>query len=285
MTRTGFCDVNGGRIYYELDGQGPALTLIHAGVANLRQWDEQVPVLAADHRVLRYDTRNFGHTTSDNVTFSNRDDLATLLDSLGNERTALHGLSRGGSTAVDFTLEHPGRVTALIAVAAGVSGFEAPPPPDEQALWDEYDRRYEARDWRWIVETETAFWVDGPGQASDRVPAAVRQRVHDWIADGYSDHELEELTAVPLDPPAAGRLAEIAVPTLVMVGDLDEGATIAACRKLATDVPNARLEVFEGVAHMVNLEQPERFTRLVREFLAGVDVSAATTHRSAATVG
>lgn len=268
MTRTGFCDINGGRIYYELDGHGPALTLIHAGVANLRQWDEQVPILAADHRVLRYDTRNFGHTTSDNVTFSNREDLAALLDHVGIQRTALLGLSRGGSIAVDFTLAHPERVTALIAVAAGVSGFDSPSPPDEQALWDEYDRRYEARDWSWIVETETAFWVDGPRQPADRVPAAIRQRVHDWIADGYRDHELEELTAVPLDPPAAGRLGDISAPTLVMVGDLDEGGTIAACRKLATDIPNARLELFEGVAHMVNLEQPERFTRLVREFLA-----------------
>lgn len=288
MTRTGFCEFNGGRIYYELDGQGTPLTLIHAGVANLRQWDEQVPTLAADHRVLRYDTRNFGHTTSENVTFSNRDDLAALLDHVGIERTALLGLSRGGSIAVDFALEHPDRVTALIAVAAGVSGFEAPPPPDEQALWEEYDRRYEARDWPWIVETETAFWVDGPRQAADRVPAAVRQRVHDWIADGYRDHELEELIAVPLDPPAAGRLGEIAVPALVIVGDLDEGATIAACRKLANDIPSARLEVFEGVAHMVNLEQPERFTRLVREFLADAAAAAASgssvERRSAATV-
>ena len=268
MTDTGFCAVNGGRIYYEVDGSGPALTLIHAGVANLRQWDEQVPVLAAAHRVIRYDTRNFGHTTSDNVTFSNREDLLELLDHLGVAQTAVLGLSRGGSIAVDFTLEHPDRITALIAVAAGLGGFEAPVPPDEQALWEEYERRYEAKDWDWIVDTETAFWVDGPRQSSDRVPSAIRQRVHGWIADAYRDHGSEDLTALPLEPPAAGRLGAIAVPTLVMVGDLDESATMASCRKLATDIPNARFEVFEGVAHMVNLEEPQRFTRLVRDFLA-----------------
>jgi 3-oxoadipate enol-lactonase len=268
MTDSGFCAVNGGRIYYEVDGSGPALTLIHAGVANLRQWDEQVPVLASDYRVIRYDTRNFGHTTSDNVTFSNREDLAALLDHLGVQQTAVLGTSRGGAIAVDFTIEHPDRVTALIAVAAGVGGYETPVPPDEEALWEEYERRYEAKDWDWIVDTETAFWVDGPRQPRDRVPSAIRQRVHDWIAEAYRDHAAEELTAVPLEPPAAGRLGEIAVPTLVMVGDLDEGATIEACRKLATDIPNARLEVFEGVAHMVNLEQPERFNQLLRDFLA-----------------
>ena len=270
MSMTGFCDVNGGRLYYEVDGSGPPLTLIHAGVANLRQWDEQVPILARDHRVIRYDTRNFGHTTSDDVTFSNRDDLAALLDHLGVEQTALLGLSRGGQIAVDFTLEHPDRVSALIAVAAGLSGFQAEAPPDEQALWEEYERRYEARDWDWIVETETAFWVDGPRQPTTRVSPAIRRRVHDWIADGYRDHAHEELTAVPLEPPAAGRLQEIRVPTLVMVGDLDEGGTVLACRTLARDIPDAHLELFEGVAHMVNLEQPERFTRLLAEFLASV---------------
>jgi 3-oxoadipate enol-lactonase len=268
MTDSGFCAVNGGRIYYEVDGSGPALTLIHAGVANLRQWDEQVPVLASDYRVIRYDTRNFGHTTSDNVTFSNREDLAALLDHLGVQQTAVLGTSRGGAIAVDFTIEHPDRVTALIAVAAGVGGYETPVPPDEEALWEEYERRYEAKDWDWIVDTETAFWVDGPRQPRDRVPSAIRQRVHDWIAEAYRDHAAEELTAVPLEPPAAGRLGEIAVPALVMVGDLDEGATIEPGRKLATDIPNARLEVFEGVAHMVNLEQPERFNQLLRDFLA-----------------
>jgi 3-oxoadipate enol-lactonase len=268
MTETGFCEVNGGRIYYETDGDGPALTLIHAGVANLRQWDQQVPIFAEPYRVIRYDTRNFGHTTSDNVTFSNRADLAALLDHLGVDRTAVLGLSRGGSIAVDFTLEYPARVTALIAVAAGLGGFETKTPPDEEALWEEYDKRYEARDWDWIVDTETAFWVDGPRQPRDRVPAATRQQVHDWIAQGYRNHANEELTATPLEPPAVGRLGDIRVPTLVMVGDLDEGSTVEACRRLATDIPNARLEVFEGVAHMVNLEQPERFTRLVLDFLA-----------------
>jgi 3-oxoadipate enol-lactonase len=277
MTETGFCEFNGGRIYYEVDGEGPALVLIHAGVANLRQWDEQVPELAADHRVIRYDTRNFGHTTSADVSFSNRADLAALLDHLDVDRAAVLGVSRGGSIAVDFTLEHPERVTALIAVAAGVGGFDSPDTTDEQALWEEYERRYEARDWDWIIETETAFWVDGPRQPADRVPAAVRQRVHDWIAEGYRDHSDENLTAVPLEPAAATRLGEIGAPTLVIVGDLDVGGTVAACRKLATEIPGARLEVFEGVAHMVNLEQPERFTRLVRDFLADVPAGAMAT--------
>ncbi|TME30084.1 MAG: alpha/beta fold hydrolase [Chloroflexi bacterium] len=246
MTESGFVEFNHGRIYYEVDGEGPALTLVHAGVANLRQWDEQVPAFAERFRVIRYDCRTFGRTTSENVEISNRGDLAAVLDHVGVQQTAVIGVSRGGSIAVDFTL-----------------------------LWDEYDRRYEAGDWDWIVDTETAFWVDGPRQPPDRVPAAIRDRVHDWIAQGYRDHAQEDPTSQPLEPPAVNRLREIRVPTLVMVGDLDEGGTIEACRKLATDIPGARFELFEGVAHMVNLEQPERFTRLVLDFLTDAGVNAA----------
>jgi len=129
MTESGFVDFNHGRIYYEADGEGPALTLIHAGVANLRQWDEQVPAFAERFRVIRYDTRTFGRTTSENVEISNRADLAAVLDHLGVTQTAVLGLSRGGSIAVDFTLDYPDRVTALIAVSAGLGGFQSPPTP------------------------------------------------------------------------------------------------------------------------------------------------------------
>ncbi len=268
MHDSGSFDYNGGGLYYEVDGDGPPLTLIHAGVANLRQWDEQAPHFAERYRVIRYDTRGFGRTTTGDVPFSNRGDLAALLDHLGIERTAVLGTSRGGSIAVDFTLDHPDRVSALIAVASGLGGFEVEPPADEQALWDEYDRRYDAKDWDWIVDTETAFWVDGPRQPSDRVSPTIRDLVHGWIAESYRDHGSEDPVPDRLQPPAVHRLGEIAVPTLVMVGDLDEQATVESCRRLARDIPNARLALFEGAAHMVNLEQPERFTRLVLDFLA-----------------
>jgi 3-oxoadipate enol-lactonase len=267
MTDSGTFGYNGGHLYYEVDGSGPAVTLIHAGVANLRQWDAQVRGLAERYRVIRYDTRGFGRTTTEDVPFSNRGDLAALLDHLEVERTAVLGTSRGGSIAVDFTLEHPDRVTALIAVASGLGGFQVEPPADEQALWDEYDRRYDAKDWDWIIDTETAFWVDGPRQPPDRVPPGVRDQVHAWIAESYRDHGSEEPVPDRLEPPAVHRLGEIRVPTLVMVGDLDESATVESSRRLARDIPNARLELFEGVAHMVNLEQPDRFTRLVLDFL------------------
>jgi pimeloyl-ACP methyl ester carboxylesterase len=95
----------------------------------------------------------------------------------------------------------------------------------------------------------------------------VRARVHDWELTNYRA-EKEEGKPIVLDPPAAGRLDELKAPLLVMLGTLDDPGTSGAMRHLAASVPGARLEVFDGVAHMINLEQPERFNRVLREFLA-----------------
>ena len=95
-TRSGSLETNGARIYYEADGAGDPVVLIHAGVANLRMWDDQVEALRNSYRMIRYDTRGYGRTETDAVEFSNRADIAALLDHLGEASAHVLGLSRGG---------------------------------------------------------------------------------------------------------------------------------------------------------------------------------------------
>ena len=267
MADAGFVEVNGGRLYFEAEGTGHPLVLVHAGVANLRQWDEQVPAFAERYRVIRYDTRGFGRSETEQVEFSNHDDLAAVLDALGEQSAYVLGLSRGGSIALNFSLAYSDRADALIFCAGGIEGFEVADTPEEEAIWEEAQRREEAHDWEWVADFETRFWVDGPGQPADRVDPALRQRVHDWILTTFEE-EKKEGKPQRLQPPANERLASLDLPTLVMVGDLDERTTRLACRHLAESVDGARFEAFEGAAHMLNLEQPQRFTRLVLDFLA-----------------
>src|SRR5918996_1273198 len=169
MAARGFVESEGGRIYYEVDGDGPALTLVHAGVANLRQWDPQVPEFAKRYKVVRYDTRGFGRTRTENVSFSNRADLIAVLDHLGIDRTHLLGTSRAGSIALDATLEFADRIASLIVLAGGIRGYESPSTDAEAATFEKLERLWEAEDWSALAEGETALWVDGPGQPSDRV--------------------------------------------------------------------------------------------------------------------
>jgi 3-oxoadipate enol-lactonase len=270
MSETGWLDVPGGRLYYEVDGTGEALLLIHGGLGSLRMWDEQVPAFAERYRVIRYDTRGFGRSETDDVPFSNRADAVAVLAHVGAASCHLVGQSRGGNIALDLALERPELARSLVSVAGGVGGYEPELPDDvDQPPWGEMERLWEAKDWQALAELETRVFVDGWGQPTERVDPALRRRVHDWILETYRE-EKSEGQPQPLDPPAAGRLGELSLPVLVMLGTADEPGAVAAGRHLAASVAGARLEEFEGVAHMIQLEQPERFNRLVLEFLASV---------------
>lgn len=268
---SGFLETNGARIYYEVDGEGEPLLFIHAGVANLRMWDEQVGAFKDRYRVIRYDTRGFGRTETGAVEFSNRADIAALLDHLGEASAHVVGFSRAGSIAIDFAIEYPDRVRSLVIGAGGIGGYQSPQAAPVETF-DVAEKLWEAKDWPALAEWEAAYWADGPGQPRDRVPD-VRRKVYEWELRNYRA-EKEEGKPIVLDPPAAGRLDELTVPVLALLGTLDDPGTQGAMRHLAQVVPGARLEVLEGVAHIINLEQPERFNRVLREFLAEVEVAA-----------
>jgi 3-oxoadipate enol-lactonase len=260
---TGILETNGARIYYEVEGSGDAVILIHAGGANLRMWDDQVAALRDRYRLIRYDTRGFGRTETDAVEFSNRADIAALLDHLGEKAAHLVGISRAGQIALDFAIERPDRVRSLVVAAGGISGYESPDDSPPEA-WELPERLEEAKDWAALSDWEAAFWADGLGQPAGR-SGAVRDRVHDWVLENYLAEKVEGKPIV-LDPPAVGRLGELEAPLLVLLGTFDEPGTSESMRHLAGSVPGARLEVFD-TAHMINLEQPERFNAVLAEFL------------------
>lgn len=266
---SGYVDVSGGKLYYEAEGDGPPITLIHAGVAHLRMWDEQVTAWRDGYRVIRYDCRGFGRTRVEDVPYSNRDDLRAVLDHVGVESTHLLGISRGSMIATDFTLERPERVRSLIWVAGGLRGFDVDDPRLTD-IWPEMERLEEARDWEPLVDLETQVWTDGPGQSADRVDPEVRRRMIAWNIENYLADQHPDQPMQP-DVPAVERLAEINVPTLFMWGTLDEIGVLRSGEKLASEVKGARSHVFEDVAHMVNLERSVEFNRLVREFLESVE--------------
>jgi pimeloyl-ACP methyl ester carboxylesterase len=171
----------------------------------------------------------------------------------------------GGQIAVDFTIEHPEFVSAVVPVAAGLSGFSGAQNEVEAALESQIVAADEKKDFALLNELELRLWVDGPGQRPDRVPSALRERMREM--NGVALSHTEEIKSLRLDPPAAGRLGEIKVAALVIVGDLDTTDVIAACAALAIGIAGARHVVFPGVAHMVNLERPDRFFQTVDDFL------------------
>src|SRR3954452_661651 len=132
-------EVPGGSLHVVDDGAGPPILLLHAGVADLRAWNEVVPPLvAAGYRVIRYDARGYGRSTTEDIPFSPRADLLAVLDASGVDRAALVRNSRGGGLAYDTAIESPDRVVAVVGVAGGIGGFDGGGDPQGEAVFWAY---------------------------------------------------------------------------------------------------------------------------------------------------
>jgi len=265
----GFVPVAGGRLWAQAAGEGTGVVLVHAGIADARMWDPQWEALAARHRVVRYDTRGFSRSETADVPFANWADLVAVMDAAGLDRAVAVGCSRGGSIALDAVLELPDRFSGLVWVCSGVGGLKTIASPLELELDARDEALFEAKDWEAVADLDVARWVDGPGQPAGRAPEAIRAFVRQMDLETLV---AEEPTGQPiaLDPPAAGRLAEIAVPVMAIVGLLDGSSTAQAADVLVAGVARARRIDLPGVAHLPNLERPEWFTDTLLGFLAEV---------------
>ena len=255
--------VEGGELAYDVDGDGLPLVLVHAGICDRRMWDDVWPDLARRYRVARFDMRGYGDSAVAAAPYAPHDDVVAVLDHLGFERAVLCGVSFGGAVELDVALAAPERVHALVLVCCSARGM--PPPAELRALMDEADEAGERGDIDVAVELELRIWVDGVGRPAPADPS-VRERVRQMNRRAW-ERALEGAARVPLDPPASQRLADIAPPTLVVAGEHDQPWITDSCRVIAEAVPDARLEVMQGVAHVPPLERPAAFLQLVNAFL------------------
>ncbi len=267
-TESGYAPVNGTRLYYEMKGHGHPLLFIHAGIADCRMWDPQWEALADRFTLVRFDIRGFGRSEQPGVPCSLTDDLSSLLAYIGIDRPFVVGCSMGGRLAIDFALEYHEDVAALVAVGAGLSGYRHT-DPTTLAGWEAVDTALASGNQAEAVELELRMWVDGVGRTPADVPPAVRERIRemDLALMRRGDPELE---TKEIEPPAIGRLGEIAVPTLVVVGRHDQPGVLETADILANGITGARKVELPGVAHLPNLEAPDRFNALLVEFLAAL---------------
>ncbi len=270
MTRS-FVDVPRGRLLVVDEGSGPPVVLLHAGIADSRSWDAMIsPLTAAGYRIVRYDQRGVGGSSTDPVEYSRIDDLLAVLDAMGIGRAALVGNSLGGMLAFDTAIVAPERVVAIVGVGAGLGGFAVEPTDEIRAL-DAEEARLEAavpRDPAALAAFDVRVWVDGPGQPSTRVPAAIRDLVYEM---DLLDPERNQGKARRIEPPANDRLADLRCPILAVAGELDLPDVVQTARHLESVAPNARAVVWPDVAHMIGMEQPDRLAAAIVEFLAPLE--------------
>lgn len=250
-------DVAGARLAWDDQGEGPPVALVHAGIADRRMWGPVLPALTEGHRVVRYDLRGFGDSpllASD--PYRAPDDLLAVLDALGLERVALVGASFGGQVALELAAIRPERVAALALLAPALPDHE---PSERLRAHEEHEREaWEVGDVDLLVAHAVSTWTRTPG-AVHHVIDALRRALPAQL-----ELRPEELA---LEPPVTQRLAEVAAPVLVAVGDADLQDFAAIARRLAAQLPGARAEAVHGAAHLLPLERPAETATLLVDFL------------------
>jgi pimeloyl-ACP methyl ester carboxylesterase len=268
-TQSGYAEVNGAKLYYEVIGRGQPLVFIHAGVADSRLWDDQAAAFADRYQVVRYDLRGFGRSEPVDGEFSHREDFIALMEHLKITDAVLVGCSMGGGTAMDIAFLRPTLVTALVMVCSGPRGLEL--DIVESPLEKEAEAAHHAKDWERLLELQTQIWFDGRGRKPTDVDPAKRAKALamnrlalSHAAKGLGSFRQVESTNAP------ERLGELTIPVLVIIGALDEDYTLKAGDYMAARIPNVTKVVIENTAHLPSLERPDEFNRALAAFLASL---------------
>ena len=256
---------------------GPAVLLL-SGAGNdnaLLSWRHAIPALAAEHRVLALDWPKQGGSKPWRG-FAGHDRMlgcvTAVLDHFGLERAALVGLSQGGAIALAYAIEHPERVSKLVAIApAGVISF---PPVVHQFLWLTAKSRLLNRTLPSLVFRSRAAcaWFArralfaGPVDDFDQI---VDEYHADVLANGAgsSDWQNDSIGFLRMRVDLRPKLSAISCPTLFIQGSEDAGVRPRHTRAAAERVPGARFELIEGAGHWPNRQEPGRVNALIAEFL------------------
>jgi pimeloyl-ACP methyl ester carboxylesterase len=260
--------INNARIYYETAGEGPPFVMIHAGVADSRQWNNEFAHFADRFRVVRYDLRGYGRSEPVEGDFSHLEDLIALLDYLELHEPALFmGCSMGGGLAINFALTRPSQTAALILAGSGPPGLEldTPTPPKFATA----EQAYHAGDFDLLAEIETQIWFDGMERTPDQVNQTMRRLAYEMNRQALYHHTKKLGQQLPdTEIVAAEEMSALQTPTLIIVGDHDIPYIHAAADYMITKLPSARKALIADAAHLSNMDQPEEFRRVVTEFLA-----------------
>jgi 3-oxoadipate enol-lactonase len=261
---SGYAEVGGSRLYYETAGQGYPLVFVHGGLADSRVWDGQFSSFADHFKVIRYDARGFGKSERPKNPFYPFQDLKALLDYLDVKKAFLLGLSNGGAISIDFTLEYPERVKALILAGPSVHGFSYSDEFLLKGLELFTVALKKGAEQATKILFEDPFWDYAlPSLRNIKARNKMRIMAREFFQAFCWDPNLMKAAA----PPAIERISGINVPTLLIAGGDDHQENINAVEKLESEIRGAERVNLAGACHMMNLEYPQKFNMVVHKFL------------------
>jgi 3-oxoadipate enol-lactonase len=255
---------NGIDIHYEIEGEGPWLTLSHSLACNLHMWDPQMPALKRRFKVLRFDTRGHGQSGAPEGDYTLEqlaDDVKGMLDALEIRHTHWIGLSMGGMIGQAFALKYPGVFQSMV-----LADTTSRRPPEAAKMWGDRIQIARTKGMDALVESTLARWFTEPYRNARK---DVMKRIGDDIRNtpvaGFAGccHAISKVDYLD-------RLKEIRIPALVMVGEHDHGTPPEAARVIHQNLAGSEFKIIPSAAHISNVEQAEIFNEAMLAFLGRV---------------
>jgi len=236
--------------------------LSHSLATDLSMWDPQMKALTAHYRVLRYDTRGHGGTDAPAEAYT-LDQLAhdarTLLQALGIAKVHWVGLSMGGMIGQTLALKSPELFLSL-----SLCDTSSRIPAEAKPLWADRIKTAQTQGMEPLVEGTISRWFTAPFREQHKdVVDPVRTMIRRTPPQGYAGC-CAAISALDL----TDRLPAIKLPTLIVVGEEDQGTPVAASQAIQAKIAGSQLEILKSAAHLANMEQPEAFTKALTSFLA-----------------
>jgi pimeloyl-ACP methyl ester carboxylesterase len=264
-----FMHVDGVRIHYRDEGEGPAVVLVHANFGNLIGWDPWVAALEDSYRVIRLDMTSHGLTgpdpTGDYTTERTLEIFEKFIDALNLKNFSIGGTSMGGTIAIRYTYRHPERIDNLILLSPGsLEGKERKSGPRGEVPDSAYVLKYI------MPRALPAFMLrSGFGDESKLTDELIDRWYEMWMREGNREAQLDRLQQYEAGD-IEGIIRELRAPTLLLWGEANTTAKYEQAAEFQHLLENAEPLTFisyPGVGHMAVQEAGQETGRDVRAFL------------------
>ena len=266
---SGTIQAGGFQVYYEREGKGDPVLLLHAGFQDHTMWKDQVEELSKHYTVITIDQPFHGNTTGIDTTTQIADIIHTVLDNLKIDKVSIIGLSMGAGSAQDFVIANPEHVNKCILIASGVTGYERYHKIDSStfAWYPQMIAAMQAGDTAEAAKIFTRVWAEGPYRTADSLKAPVSQYVYTTTLATLKKHKIMGWPTWQQNPPAIDKLNTIKVPVLIIHGDKDIPFMTESNKFLEKNIPGAKRILIKDVAHMLNMEKPAEVNKRIMDFL------------------
>lgn len=260
---SGYLSIDDSKIYYEIFGKGEPIILIHAGVTDSRMWNYQIEDLSENFKVIRFDQRGFGKSSIPENSYNPVLDIIRLMDSCKLSKVNLVGISLGALQAIDLAIEYPERVKTLIISGTGIPDW--PQPQDVLEKHIEFTHYvYENGPDSAVKRILTdPFWSKSmPGRKYTNSRKLYEKILYENKHSFTVDWQLRKL---PLG--LADRLEHIECPVLLFRPENEMPSLIPIADTIARKVSSIKIAEMPAASHLVNMERPDEFNRILIEFI------------------